>query len=80
MAIQLCPKCQNNSFTWFVDDEKLNLTVWGCYQCNYEALENESDERNCRKCGKKSETKLKDKEKEYWWCSSCNNIEIIKNG
>ncbi len=77
MATQLCPKCQNNSFTWFVDDEKSNLTVWGCYQCNYEAYEDESLERICSNCNKKTESRLKDKDKEYWWCSSCNSVSKI---
>lgn len=79
MGTQLCPKCKNDSFTWSMDDEISDLTIWGCYKCDYRALENESDERNCGKCGKKTESKLKDEENEYWWCSTCNATEIIKN-
>lgn len=55
------------------------LTSWWCYKCEYQAFENESDEQNCSKCKKRTKSKLKDDKKEYWWCSSCNTIEIIKN-
>ncbi len=78
MATHICPKCNKDSFFWTVDEEISEFTIWGCHQCKYEAFENESDERNCKKCGKKTESKLKDSEKEYWWCSVCNNIKIIK--
>jgi DNA-directed RNA polymerase subunit RPC12/RpoP len=78
MATQICPKCKKDSFTWSMDDEISDLTIWGCYKCFYQAHENEADERYCSKCGKKSESKLKDSEKEYWWCSNCNTTVIIK--
>ena len=79
MATQICPKCKKDSFTWSVNEEISDLAVWDCYKCYYQAFENESDERNCQNCGKKTESKLKDGEKEYLWCSNCNTIEIIKN-
>lgn len=79
MATQICPKCKNDSFTWRMDDEISDFTIWGCSKCSYQAFENESDERNCSKCGNKTELKLKDDEKEYWWCPICNKTEIIKN-
>lgn len=79
MATQICPKCKKGSFTWSMDEEITELTIWGCYRCYYQAFEDESDKRNCQKCGKKTESKLKDDEKEYWWCSNCNTTEIIKN-
>lgn len=78
MATQICPKCKVDSFNWKVDEEESPLTIWDCVNCQYRAFENESDERNCLKCGKKSESKLKDEKKEYWWCSSCNTTSVIK--
>jgi len=79
MATQICPNCKKDSFTWSIDEEISELTIWGCYECEYQAFENESKERNCTKCSKKTESRLKDNEKEFWWCSTCNTIEIIKN-
>ena len=78
MATKICPNCGKDSFTWKVDDEKTDLTIWCCYNCEYEAYENESDERNCKNCGENTEAKLKDSEKEFWWCSSCNLKSEIK--
>ena len=78
MATQICPKCKVDSFNWKVDEEESPLTIWDCGNCQYRAFENESDERNCSKCGKKSESKLKDEIKEYWWCSCCNTTSEIK--
>lgn len=78
MATQICPKCKCDSFTWRMDDEISDLTIWVCYECSYQAFENESDERNCKKCGKKTESKLKDDESEFWWCSNCDSVEKIK--
>ncbi len=69
MALQICPKCKEKAFTWFIN-EKTNITNWSCFNCDYEAKEN--DECVCENCEKKTKTKLKDKEKEYWWCSNCN--------
>ena len=71
MATQICPQCKSDSFTWHVDDNS-TMTTWSCSKCGYQALENESDERVCIHCGKKTETKLQDKNREYWWCSNCN--------
>ncbi len=79
MANQICPNCLENSFTWSVDDEISDLTIWGCYACSYRALEDESNERNCSRCENRTESRLKDDEKEYWWCSTCNKIESIKS-
>jgi hypothetical protein len=71
MALQICPKCKEKAFTWFMN-EKTNITNWSCFNCDYEAKENKVDECVCENCEKKTKTKLKDKEKEYWWCSNCN--------
>ena len=73
MATQNCPNCMIDNFTWKVDEEVSSLTIWDCGSCLYRAFEDESDERICSKCGKKTESKLKDSKKEYWWCSNCNS-------
>ena len=79
MALQVCPNCKSESFTWRMDDEISDLTIWGCHECSYQAFEDEADERNCSKCGNISELKLKDDKKEYWWCWTCKTTELIKN-
>lgn len=71
MAIQICPKCENKSFTWVVDEKD---TVWYCSSCNYSAIENESLERICAMCNSKTEIRLTDSEQEFWWCNNCNAI------
>ena len=78
MATQICPNCNEDSFTWSMDDEISNLTMWGCYKCHYQAFENEEYERVCANCHNGSQLQLKDDEKMYWWCSKCNTIEPIK--
>lgn len=77
MATQICPNCKNDAFTWSIE-EKAALTYWGCYQCGYGAYEDESQERQCSDCGKKTESRLQDEKREYWWCSSCNRIKEIE--
>lgn len=72
MATQICPNCKTNNFTWKVDEEESLLTFWFCLSCKYGAFENESEMRTCLKCGRNTESKLKDSKKEYWWCSNCN--------
>ena len=77
MATQICPNCQEDTFSWSIDEELSLLTLWHCYKCDYQAEEDESYERNCSKCGKQTESKLKDSLKDYWWCSTCNSsLEI----
>ena len=76
MATQICPHCKADSFTWSRDDDS-SLTYWGC-SCGYSALEDEAEERECAVCYIKSESKMKDETKEYWWCSSCNRVTEIQ--
>lgn len=76
MAAQICPKCKENLFTWFFN-EKSNSKSWSCFNCDYEAKENETDECICENCEKKTKKKLKDKEREYWWCSNCNTTSEL---
>ena len=71
MTALICPKCKEDSFTWMIDEEISPLTIWGCYNCNYEAFEDESEERPCNHCSTHTEIKLRDKTKEYWWCNHC---------
>ncbi len=75
MATQICPKCQEDGFSWSIDDEDSLLTRWGCHKCYYQAFENESDQRISSECKKETESKLKDDNKNYWWCSSCGNTK-----
>jgi hypothetical protein len=77
MATQICPNCKEDSFTWSVDLEGSNLTRWGCYKCYYIAWEDESYERECSTCKRKTEIRLEDETKIYWWCSNCNKISVI---
>ena len=56
------------------DEEQSDFTLWGCYRCGYEAEEDETAEKNCTKCGNKTESRLKDELKDYWWCSTCNSM------
>jgi len=81
MALYSCPNCKKDTFTWIEDEEISESTIWGCYECRYEAFEDESYGRICNKCETKtkSELRLKDDKKEYWWCATCNTIKIIKN-
>lgn len=77
MATQICPNCKNDSFTWSVDFDESQLTKWGCSECYYRAWEDESTERMCSNCNKKTESLLKDETKTYWWCSHCNKVTIV---
>ncbi len=65
MATQICPNCKKDSFTWSIDEDESLLTFWGC-DCGYNALEDESKERICRNCNNKTESRMKDSQKEYW--------------
>ncbi|WP_299248816.1 hypothetical protein [uncultured Aquimarina sp.] len=78
MTTQICLKCQEDSFSWSIDDEDKLLTQWGCNKCYYQAFENESDQRICSNCKKETESKLKDDTKNYWWCSNCGTKKITK--
>jgi len=71
MAIQICPKCRNESFLWSMYDDLDIITQWYCHKCNYMAFEDERDERVCSVCENKTESFLKDENLGYWWCFTC---------
>ena len=77
MATQICPKCKQDSFTWHLDDELTDLTIWGCHSWFYQAFEDESKEGKCNLCGKGFALHLKDEEKSYWWCPTCESTEVM---
>jgi len=77
MALQICPNCKHESFLWTYDDESTPHTTWHCGHCHYDAREDEAQERICIDCGTKTETQLRDDEKQYWWCSQCNRITPV---
>lgn len=66
MSLYICPKCGIKSFTWAIEDEPYIKTNWGCFTCNYLALEDEKLMRICNVCEQKSESPLIDVDREYW--------------
>lgn len=76
MATQICPNCNADSFTWSLNEKNEKLTIWHCYICKYVAFEDESLERLCTHCNKKTKSYMQDEEKFYWWCSHCGKITI----
>ena len=43
MAIQICPKYQQNSYIWSIDEEQSPL-IFGACSCGYNTYEDESKE------------------------------------
>lgn len=76
MGLQICPRCKEKSFTWFIGG-KFPLPTWSCFDCDYEAKQTDNEEQVCENCKETSKIKLKDKEKEYSWCSNCNTISEL---
>jgi hypothetical protein len=70
MATQICPKCKKDSFTWRMDNEVSDVTIWSCFNCSYEALEDESKVTKCNLC-RDTRSQLKDENELYWWCFNC---------
>jgi ribosomal protein S27AE len=75
MAIQICPKCKEESFVWSANDHDPALTDWHCGNCGYTALE--IFENVCETCDQKTKSYMKDDTSEYWWCSSCNEVRAL---
>ncbi len=79
MAIQICPVCKQEGFSWHMDEEQTPLTIWGCF-CGYSALEDESDVRICSTCKEKTETRLQHQDGSFrWWCYKCLNEQYKAN-
>jgi hypothetical protein len=78
MALQICPKCKELSFTWYIDEEQSPLTQWNC-KCGYLAFEDETKIRDCPVCkNKKSDSYMIDTTGKYWWCYRCGKFELIE--
>lgn len=77
MATQICPNCNKDSFTWYIMADNDKFTKWLCHACSFIAYEEESLERICINCNKKSEIQLIVTDKKYWWCNKCSKYEII---
>lgn len=78
MVNQICPKCKQDSFTWYIDDEMSTITIWSCYHCDYQAYEDDREEVKCENCQEKTKTFLQNEDEEFWWCSVCNTISELK--
>jgi hypothetical protein len=59
MAHSKCPQCNDYGFSWYVDADPPNLTLWSCHSCGYSATEDESYEQKCP-CGKVLQIQLHD--------------------
>jgi Zn finger protein HypA/HybF involved in hydrogenase expression len=73
MGLQRCPKCGSEAFSWSVDKELSQFTLWRCAQCSYGAEEDESKERACESCGG-GDVWLRDGDREYRFCIGCGRI------
>jgi transposase-like protein len=84
MALQICPSCKEESFTWFMteDDSGKEVTGWGCHSCHFLAIEHEryNDDGSyrfetfkvsCPGCGSAKDIKLHKDGRSYLWCSHC---------
>ena len=72
MAQHICPKCKQETFNWYIDEEIPSITIWSCSNCNIQIFEDDRDEVYCEKCQDTTKTFLKNEEEEFWWCSVCN--------
>lgn len=78
MATQICPKCKQESFSWYIDEEMSTITIWSCYNCDYQTYEDDCDEVKCENCQEITKTFLQNEDEEFWWCSVCNAISELK--
>jgi hypothetical protein len=78
MALQNCPKCGKKRFTWTVDEEVSQLTLWYCNACGYSAQEDEKKVRKCVRCGEPGMIRLADADGAHWWCFRCGAFEDEK--
>ena len=76
MSVQVCPRCSQRGFTWYLDDEVGPLTQWHCSLCGYHAQEDESLVSACPVCGQPGmRLRLSDARGEFWFCLSCQASE-----
>ena len=78
MTNQICPKCKKDSFSWYIDEEMSNITIWNCQSCDFQIYEDDRDEIHCEKCDDETKTFLINEEEEFWWCSICNTVSDLK--
>jgi len=76
MSLHKCPSCKEIGLNWRVDDEISELTIWDCWECGYQAFENESYVSQCPDCGYAYRILIKDDYTNYWWCSNCEKKTI----
>lgn len=69
-----CPKCHNQSFSWYVSEVLSNITVWNCSTCPLQIFEDESEEEKCENCHEITKTFLRSQEEQFNWCSNCNIV------
>ena len=72
MADHKCPKCKQETFSWYVDQEIAEITIWTCSNCDLQIYEDDRDEIYCKECEDNTTTFLKNEDEEFWWCSICN--------
>ncbi len=78
MALTTYPKCKNDSWSWYIDEEVSEYTIWHCCICGYTAFEDESEETVCPECGQKLDMLLFDDNQKYRYCSQCKRIRIVE--
>lgn len=74
MANHNCPRCKQETFTWYLDKEIPTMTVWTCSNCDFQTFEDDRDEIYCEKCDDDTTTFLMNEDEEFWWCSICNTV------
>lgn len=83
MALQICPVCKQEDFTWSMTEDETGreVTVWECgcgfYAYEYEAYENngysyEHFDIPCAGCGSLQALKLLKDGIAYLWCNRCH--------
>ena len=77
MTPQLCPACGRRAMTWSIQsDDGRGPTSWGCSLCRFAAEEDESQERDCPKCGgEKAAIRLSTPDSEFY----LDNITVTSN-
>lgn len=73
MSVVLCPNCKGKGFYWSLDDD--NCTHWRCALCGFCADEDESKDKACAVCGKKSAVWLTHGGRAYYWCVLCGSYQ-----